>query len=79
MGILLLFVTITLVNLLVFITVPQMLDGGGIALVFGNLELVPFVNVPLATDAIATYMGIQFVLRRRIEQSDLQLDFLDPE
>lgn len=78
-GFFLLFVTVTLVNMVVFITVSQMLDDGGIALVFGNLVLVPFVNVPVATDAIATYLGIQLVLPRQIEQSDLQLDFLDPE
>jgi len=75
----LVFIGIIFVNLLFFITIPVVLKDGGIPALFGNVVLVPFVYVPVATDAIATYLGIQLVLPRRVENSDIELDFLDPE
>lgn len=66
-------------NTFFFVGVPVILRNNGIFGLVGNFVIVPFVYVPVATDFIATYLGLQIILPRRIRNSDITLDFLDPE
>jgi hypothetical protein len=66
-------------NLIFFIGIPVVLENSGIAGLVGNVVIVPLIYVPAATDFIAMYLGLQLVLPRRIRNSDLELDFLDPQ
>lgn len=78
-GIFFLGAGLIIANSFYFVGVPVILRNDGIAGLFGNFVIVPFVYVPVATDFIATYIGLQIVLPRRIRNSDMELDFLDPE
>ncbi|MBV0903871.1 hypothetical protein [Haloarcula salina] len=70
---------VILVNSYFFIGASVILRTDGLAGLFGNFVVVPFVYVPVAVDFIATYLGLQLVLPRRIRDTDLELDFLDPQ
>lgn len=71
--------TVIVANLVFFVTIPVIIETDGIAGVIGNFIIVPLVYVPVVTDFIATYLGIQVILPRRLARSDFELDFLDPE
>jgi hypothetical protein len=66
-------------NLIVSITIPVILANNGVYGLIGNFVIVPFVYTPVIIDFIATYLGIQVVLPRRLYHSEFELDFLDPE
>jgi len=68
-----------LTNSFFFVGVRVILENDGIAGLVGNFVIVPLVYVPIATDFIATYLGLQLVLPRRIRDTDFELDFLDPQ
>lgn len=71
--------TVIVANLVFFVTIPVIVETDGIAGLIGNFGIVPFVYVPVVTDFVATYLGIQVVLPRRLARSEFELDFLDPE
>lgn len=78
-GIFIVGAVLIIANSYFFIGIPVILRSDGLAGLFGNFVIVPFVYVPVTTDFIATYLGLQLVLPRRIRDSDLELDFLDPQ
>lgn len=66
-------------NTAVFVTIPVILETGGVAALVGNFLIVPLFYAPVAVDFIVTFFSIQLLLPRRIRRSDFELDFLDPE
>lgn len=51
----------------------------GVVGLLGNFVFIPFVYIPVVVDFAVTYFAIQVLLPRHIKNSDLRLDFLDPE
>jgi|AntDeeMetagen681_2_1112603.scaffolds.fasta_scaffold01049_4 hypothetical protein len=72
-------VSLIITNLTLFITIPTILSNNGIPGIIGNYIIVPLFYTPVIIDFIATYLGIQLVLPRRLYHSEFRLDFLDPE
>lgn len=72
-------VIFTLVNAVVFLTIPQIYSAGGPARVFRFLVITPFGYVPILGTFLATYIAIEVLTPLRITRSDVNVDFLDPE
>lgn len=70
---------IIILNSTFFVTIPVILADNGIIGLVGNFVIVPFIYTPVVIDFVATYLGIQLILPRRLYHSELELDFLDPE
>lgn len=72
-------VVFSVVNGLVFLTVPVIYEAGGPVRVFRFLVLQPLGYVPVFGTFLATYLSIQVLLPRRLERHEVDLDYLDPE
>lgn len=70
---------LVIINNLVFVTVPVILATDGIPGMIGNFVFTPFVYTPVIIDFVVTFLGIQIVIPRRMKNSNIELDFLDPE
>ncbi|WP_299233472.1 hypothetical protein [Natronomonas sp.] len=70
---------VIIINAIYFITIPTIVANNGPTGLIGNLVIVPFVYTSVIIDFIATYLGIQLILPRRLYRSEFELDFLDPE
>lgn len=78
-GIFLLGVIFTLLNAFVVLTVPQLYAIGGPATVVRFVILIPFGYVPVVATGLGTYLAAEVLIPRRLEQSEVSLDYLDPE
>lgn len=72
-------VVFTLLNALVLLTVPQLHAAGGPSRVTRFVVITPFGYVPILGTFLATYLSVEVLVPRRLSQSDIGLDFLDPE
>jgi hypothetical protein len=72
-------VLFTVVNGLLFITVPVLYEAGGPVRVFRVFVVQAFGYVPVFGSFLATYLSIQVLLPRRLERHEVDLDYLDPE
>jgi hypothetical protein len=72
-------IVFTLVNAVVFLTIPQMYAAGGPVRVFRFVVLTPFAYVPVLATFLATYIAVDVLLPRRLSEAGLEIDFLDPE
>lgn len=72
-------VAFTLVNAIVVLTVPQLYAAGGATRVVRFLVVTPFGYVPVLATFLATYVSVEMILPRRIADTNVSLDFLDPE
>lgn len=78
-GIILVGIAFTLLNALVGLTIPQLYEVGGPARVVRFLVVTPFGYVPVLGSFLATYVAVEVLVPRRLAESDVGLDFLDPE
>ncbi len=68
-----------MVNIILIVGLPTVYRVDGISGLVLNLILNPLIYAPIAIDFLVTYFAVQVLLPRRIERSDLGLDYLDPE
>jgi len=66
-------------NIVVVIGLDTVYRVDGASGLVGNLVFLPLVYVPAGVEFIVTYIAVQGIVPRRIERSNLGLDFLDPE
>lgn len=69
----------TLVNAVLVLTIPYLHEIGGPARVIRFVVVIPFGYVPIVATGVATYLSAEVLVPRRLEQSGIGLDYLDPE
>lgn len=72
-------VAFTLANAVFIITIPKLYADGGPVAVFRFLVDTPFLYVPVMATFLSTYLAVEVLLPRRLADSDVNLDYLDPE
>lgn len=66
-------------NAFVLIGVPTLYAAGGATRVARFVVVTPFGYVPVLGTFLATYIAVEVLTPRRLERSDVGLDYLDPE
>lgn len=69
----------TLLNALVIVGLDRIEAVEGIAGVVGFVVVIPFGYAPIAATFLATFVSVEVLLPRRLEDEDVGLYFLDPE
>lgn len=69
----------TLINSFVVITIPTLYEIGGLSRVVRFVFIIPFGYVPILATGLAAYITIEVLIPRRLEQSEVSLDYFDPE
>jgi hypothetical protein len=71
--------TFGLLNAVFLLTIPQIYDIGGPARVIRFCILIPFGYTPILASGLASYGTAEVLIPRRIRNSDVSLDYHDPE
>jgi hypothetical protein len=69
----------TLLNAFIGLSIGHLYEIGGPARVIRFVFVIPFGYVPILATGIAAYLSAEVLVPRRIKQSDIGLDYLDPE
>jgi hypothetical protein len=71
--------SLQIIQISVFVGPARLYEVGGIVGLLGNYFFIPFVYVPVAVEFAVTYFSVQVLLPLNLKNSELSLDFLDPE
>jgi len=71
--------TLLVIGIVTQFVFPGPVSTYGVTAMFDNFVVLPFVYTPIVIQFFATYFAIEVLVPIRLWQSDIGIDFLDPE